>query len=239
MRKAILYLASASPRRHEILKQLQIPHCVLLLPPPPGEDEPQLPGEPPYDYVRRTSREKALRATAWLKDRPEQTQKFIAAKYRSHCVIHTMPGSSPDNDATARDENTGKLTVGTVPYVLSADTSVILDGNILGKPRDHDHAFKILKSLSGRTHQVHTAITLSYDSKLSEAVSVSTVRFKDLSDSEITRYCETGDPMGKAGAYGIQGPAAAFVSQLCGSYTGVMGLPAFETATLLAASGYR
>lgn len=225
----ILYLASASPRRHEILKQLLIPHRVLCIPAPAGEDEPQLPNETPQDYVRRTSHEKALRAAKWLQRHPdEQIQPFIRAVFDPQITY-----KSEEIDIAAPTP-----AVPAKHYVLSADTTVVLDQKILGKPESRSDAIQTLKSLSGQIHHVHTAVTLVCDQQISEAVSISTVCFKPLSDAEIEAYCATDEPMGKAGAYGIQGPAAAFVSHLSGSYTGVMGLPAYETAELLAAAGY-
>jgi len=116
---------------------------------------------------------------------------------------------------------------------LSADTTVILDNDILGKPASRDDARRMLACLSGRTHTVHTAVVLAYGDQLLEDVSITQVRFKSLSDAEIDDYCATGEPMGKAGAYGIQGKAAVFIEHISGSYTGVMGLPIFETWRLL------
>ncbi len=194
-----LYLASASPRRREILDQLGIPHRVLRVPAPEGEDEPQLPGEAAADYVRRTAREKAERAVLWLAgpQRPE--------------------GLPPPGEA----------------LILAADTTVILDGEVLGKPRDPADAASMLARLSGRVHQVHTAVVLAVRGRLLEGLSASEVRFKPLSHHDIEAYCATGEPLGKAGAYAIQGRAGTFVRHLSGSYTGVMGLPAYETALLL------
>ncbi len=117
--------------------------------------------------------------------------------------------------------------------VLSADTTLELDGEIIGKPDDADHAVSILRRLSGREHRVLTAVALADDSFLTQRLSVSTVRMKDISDEEIAAYVESGEPFGKAGAYGIQGRAAAFISEIHGSYSGIMGLPLFETAELL------
>src|SRR5690606_20042676 len=120
--------------------------------------------------------------------------------------------------------------------ILSADTTVILDNDVLGKPEDADHACDMLRRLSGRTHAVHTAVALACGEVLHEEVSITSVRFKTLSTAEITAYCRSGEPMGKAGAYGIQGKAGMFVEAISGSYTGVMGLPVFETGRLLQAA---
>lgn len=187
-----LYLASASPRRRELLAQIGLAHTVLQVPAPPGEDEPQHPGEPAADYVRRTARDKAERGRLWM------AQQQLAP----------LP-------------------------LLAADTTVILDGAVLGKPADRDDAIGMLTRLSGATHQVHTAVALWHEGQLHEDVSISEVRMRPLSADDMARYCDSGEPYGKAGAYGIQGLAGSFVAYLSGSYTGVMGLPIFETANLL------
>ena len=190
-----IYLASASPRRREILLQLGVPHEVLRLPPVPGDDEPQLPGEAPADYVARTARDKAERALTLL----------------------------------AQPEFSGM----TPRPILAADTTVILDDDVLGKPTDQQHARDMLMRLSGREHEVRTAVVLATPNLFFEAVSVTTVQFSRLSRDEIETYCATGEPMDKAGAYGIQGLAGLFVERISGSYTGVMGLPVYETGQLL------
>ncbi|NYT37132.1 septum formation inhibitor Maf [Allopusillimonas soli] len=187
-----IYLASASPRRHEILVRMGVEHEVLHVPAPEGEDEPRLPGEPPEDYVRRTAREKAQRAADWVRT-PLDTSRPI----------------------------------------LAADTTVILEHDLLGKPADLDDARTMLARLSGSIHSVHTAIAVAYQDSLLEDVSITQVRFRALTPQDIDSYCASGEPMGKAGAYGIQGRAGMFVQHLSGSYTGVMGLPMFETARLL------
>jgi septum formation protein len=194
-----IYLASASPRRHELLLQMGVTHDILRVPAPAGEDEPRLPGEPAHVYVRRTARDKALRARHWVDG-----------------------GATVDGKPLDRSRP-----------ILSADTTVILDGDILGKPADTEDAAAMLARLSGRSHSVHTAIALSRGAELLEDVSITEVRFKHLSLEEIRAYCATGEPMGKAGAYGIQGLAGLFVEYISGSYTGVMGLPVFETGRLL------
>ncbi len=121
--------------------------------------------------------------------------------------------------------------------LLAADTTVILAGKVLGKPVDRDDAIRILRALSGSAHEVHTAVAVCSGGRLQEAVSVTEVRMRELTDAEISRYCDSGEPFGKAGAYGIQGLAGTFISHIAGSYTGVMGLPLFETANLLRAAG--
>lgn len=116
--------------------------------------------------------------------------------------------------------------------VLGADTAVVIDGHILGKPRDRAHGMEMLRMLSGRSHRVVTGIAL-VAAQSSVCVNVSEVRFRKLDDAEIARYWDTGEPADKAGGYAIQGYAAAFIEHLQGSYSGVMGLPLFETARLL------
>ncbi|MFY3140328.1 Maf family protein [Achromobacter xylosoxidans] len=193
---ARLYLASASPRRRELLTQIGLPHEVLRVPAPPGEDEPQHPGESAADYVRRTARDKAERGRDWLRAQS----------------LPVMP-------------------------LLAADTTVILAGQVMGKPADRDDAMRILQALSGQTHQVHTAVALWSGERLLESVSITEVQMRPLQPEEIARYCDSGEPYGKAGAYGIQGLAGTFIARIDGSYTGVMGLPLFETANLLRAAG--
>ena len=122
--------------------------------------------------------------------------------------------------------------------VLAADTTLELDGCIIGKPSDADDAIRILRRLSAKTHRVLTAVAVAFEGRLESALSVSEVRFGALDEGEIRRYVASGEPMDKAGAYGIQGHAGLFVEQLTGSYTGVKGLPLFETGALLRRFGY-
>ena len=117
--------------------------------------------------------------------------------------------------------------------VLCADTTVALGRQILGKPEDVKDAFRILKALSGQTHRVLTAVAVASGRKRRMSVSVSQVTFAPMKMSDIKGYIESGEPMGKAGAYGIQGLAAAYISEIKGSYTGIMGLPLFETSEIL------
>lgn len=121
--------------------------------------------------------------------------------------------------------------------VLSADTTVVLDGRILGKPADHAEALAMLTALSGRSHEVLTAIAVCRHDRLETRVSVSVVEFAAVPIARLRQYAATGEPLDKAGAYGIQGRAGAFVKHLSGSYTGVMGLPLYETVELLEAFG--
>lgn len=135
--------------------------------------------------------------------------------------------------------------------VLGSDTSVVINGNILGKPKDHHDAVRMLKSLSGATHQVMTAVALaqapdnppnstsSTQAELSSVLSVSDVSFKTLSQVEIEQYVSSGECDDKAGAYAIQGLAATFITHLSGSFSGVMGLPIYETSELLKNAGIR
>ena len=118
--------------------------------------------------------------------------------------------------------------------VLAADTSVVCDATVLGKPLDEADAVDMLRRLSGREHRVLSAVTLSTQDKQRTVLSESRVRFREISIEEAQQYYRSGEPLGKAGAYAIQGYAAVFVEQLVGSYSGVMGLPLFETAQLLA-----
>ena len=121
--------------------------------------------------------------------------------------------------------------------VLAADTAVILGRRILGKPQNDAEAASMLQSLSGRTHQVITAVAIAFEGKLKLAQSESAVTFRRLAPDEIARYIASGEPRDKAGAYAIQGFAAAFISRIEGSYSGVMGLPLFETSRLLKSFG--
>jgi septum formation protein len=187
---AMLYLASKSPRRRELLGRLGIDPRLLDIDIP----EVRQPGEPAFDYVRRVSREKA---------------------------------------------GAGLLAVAGVPdaLVLAADTEVVLDDEVFGKPNDADDAMRMLARLSGRTHQVVSVVWLMSAAREAQAVSVSEVTFAALTPAQIDGYLACGEWMGKAGAYAIQGRAEAFVSRLDGSYSGVMGLPVHETSALLADFG--
>jgi septum formation protein len=179
-----LILASASPRRRELLDQLGIRYEVL----PADIHETPEPGETPEAYVRRVAADKSLAA-------------------------QRLAGSP-------------------LP-VLAADTEVVLDGEVLGKPRDFEHTREMLTRLSGREHRVLSAVSLRSGASHWEALSTSTVAFRDIAPAEIEAYWATGEPRGKAGAYAVQGLGAVFIRQLSGSYSGVMGLPLFETAELL------
>ncbi len=123
--------------------------------------------------------------------------------------------------------------------VLSADTTVAVGGDILGKPVDREDAVAMLKRISGTTHSVHSAVAVKYNDRFEAALSTTEVRIRELEDDEIRRYVATGEPFDKAGAYGIQGRASLFIEHISGSYSGVVGLPIYETACLLASFGLR
>ena len=191
-----IYLASQSPRRRELLKQIGVNFEMLLMRSNPQRelavDESPLKDEIPSDYVQRICKLKAQAGWNALK-------------------LRNLP-----------------------PFpVLAADTTVTVDDTIIGKPTDHDHAVEILRSLSGRQHKVLTAVALSYEDRFEMRLSSTIVTFSKLDDARIHRYLLNNDVNDKAGAYGIQGHAGAFVERLDGSYTGVMGLPLFETVELL------
>ncbi|HEY9541308.1 MAG TPA: Maf family nucleotide pyrophosphatase, partial [Luteimonas sp.] len=148
------------------------------------------------------------------------------------------PGEGPADYVrrVAREKaGAGLLRVVDVPgaAVLGADTEVILGDEVFGKPRDAEDAAGMLRRLSGRTHEVVSAVSVVSAGREAQAVSVSQVTFGELSEAQIAAYVATGEPMGKAGAYAIQGGGEVFVSKLSGSYSGVMGLPLYETARLL------
>lgn len=123
--------------------------------------------------------------------------------------------------------------------VLSGDTTVALGDKILGKPADREEAVSFLRQLSGKTHQVHSAIAVKFDNRVEVAVSTTDVQFREMEDQEIRQYVNGGEPLDKAGGYAIQGRAAVFVVSIAGSYSGVMGLPLYETSQILAKFGYR
>ena len=163
----------------------------------------------------------------------------------SHTVVgadideSVKPGEAP-RDYVLRMARQKALTVrerGESLPVLAADTTVVLDNTIYGKPRDRADGMAMLGRLSGRTHEVLTAVALASSNEVTVRLSVSTVRFRGLSPEECAAYWDTGEPRDKAGGYAIQGAAAVFIEALSGSYSGVMGLPLFETGELLRAAG--
>jgi septum formation protein len=185
-----IVLASASPRRRELLAQRGVTHDVL----PMDVDETPLPGEAPPALVQRLARIKAL--------------------------------AGRERDGGSR-------------HVLGADTVVVVDGGIFGKPVDRADALRMLMALSGREHQVFTAVALAVQGtqgRVLAALSETTVRMRPIHPRQASDYWDSGEPQGKAGAYGIQGLGAVFIEHIRGSYTGVMGLPLYETAQLLQAA---
>lgn len=123
--------------------------------------------------------------------------------------------------------------------VLAADTTVTIDGQILGKPANHDEAMHMLQLLSGRTHQVLTAVAVRIEDQINEVLHRSDVRFAALSEKTMRAYCDLPEPFDKAGGYGVQGHAAQFIEHISGSHSGIMGLPLFETTRLLAQAGIK
>jgi len=184
-----LILASASPRRHQLLVQIGVPHRIV----PAHIAEEQQPGEQGEACVARLAVQKAR----WVW---EQSDK-------------TLP-------------------------VLGADTAVLIDERMLGKPRHRDEALAMLAQLSGRTHQVLSGIALIAAAGVVQTrLSVSEVRFREVAEAEAAAYWDSGEMQDKAGGYAIQGRGAVFVAELRGSYSGVMGLPLLETAELLRDAG--
>jgi septum formation protein len=184
-----IVLASASPRRRELLAQLGVPHEVLAV----DVDEAPLPGEPPAVLAQRLARAKAVAG-------------------------HARAGGSRT--------------------VLGSDTVVVVDGVAFGKPEGRADALRMLAALSGRDHQVMTAVAVAVPGnagRVLESLSTTTVRMRAIAPGEAEAYWQTGEPLGKAGAYAIQGLGAAFIEHIEGSYSGVMGLPLYETAALLQA----
>lgn len=196
----VLYLASKSPRRKEILAGMGIDDIEIVHAGPAvltafEGDEVQHADEPPEEYVVRTASEKA-----------RQAMQRIAAEGKP-----ALP-------------------------VLAADTVVICEGKILGKPADPEEAAQFMQRLSGRSHEVRTAVVVN-DGKSDElhvAVSVSQVTFAKLTEAQIKAYVQTDEPYDKAGGYAVQGLAGLFIEHIAGSYSGIMGLPVYETAQLLA-----
>ncbi len=182
-----IILASTSPRRRELLNQINVRHLVQTV----EIDESPLPNELPENYVQRLALEKALACQ----------QKFNP----------TLP-------------------------ILAADTTVVLDNQIMGKPLNEIDAFQMLNQLSGKTHHVLTAIAL-LGNQQNVVISTTEVTFKTLTENEIRAYWQSGEPLDKAGSYAIQGKGSLFIERINGSFSGVMGLPLFETAQLLALEG--
>ena len=182
-----IILASASPRRRELLDQIKVSYQIHAV----DLDETPWPNEQPLAYVKR-----------------------VAAEKSALCVEQLKP----------------------VLPVLAADTSVILGDIIMGKPKNQADALNMLMQLSGKTHQVVSALSLRGREHF-EALSITDVTFRDLSEQEMLDYWETGEPIDKAGSYAIQGLGGLFVQSIVGSFSGVVGLPLFETAQLLSKQG--
>jgi septum formation protein len=180
----MIYLASASPRRRELLQQIGIKFELLLV----VADESVLDHELPQDYVLRVAR--------------------LKAHHGAQSAQNCWP-------------------------VLAADTIVVVDKQILLKPENQQDAMSMLQKLSGRSHQVKTAIAVAYDDKISTEVVTTDVTFRQLGQSEIVDYWLSGEPVDKAGAYAIQGLGGKFVKSINGSYSAVVGLPLVETQQLL------
>jgi len=189
-----LVLASASPRRQELLRGIGLDFTVV----PADADESLHPDEKPVDYVERVARDKALAVVAKL-------------------------GMGATGDVV----------------VLAADTTVDVDGEVLAKPEDDDDASRMLRLLSGRTHQVHTAVIAWRVSGMQTVTVTTDVTFVDLDEATIGWYIATGEHLDKAGAYGIQGAAGALVERIDGSPSNVIGLPLVDTVALLRRSGIR
>jgi septum formation protein len=190
MKKDFIYLASASPRRGELLRQIGVPFKIRTA----EIAEVRADGERPDAYVRRLAAEKA--EVVWA-----------------------------------------RVAVAAPRPVLAADTAVVLGGRVFGKPAGAAEAEEMLLVLSGRTHLVLTAVALRCGESSETLLSESEVRFRSTTAEERTAYCRSSEPLDKAGGYGIQGRAAMFVEHLSGSYSGVVGLPLFETAELLRRCG--
>lgn len=183
-----VYLASASPRRQDLLRQAGIAHQVIV----PSIDEVVQSGETAEDFVMRVAREKA---------------QFVLA-----LVAQQGKPAAP---------------------VLGADTCIVLEGEIFGKPADREQGIHMLSRLAGRSHEVLTGVALLSEGKLLQELSRSRVVFGVMSASEIEDYWDSGEPADKAGAYAIQGSAAAFIERIEGSYTGIVGLPLFEVTNMI------
>jgi len=187
-----IYLASASPRRQQLLHQVGVSHQVIV----PDVDEVVWQGESPEAFVTRMALEKAQAGLARVQ----------------------AEGLSP-------------------APVLGADTCIVLDEEIIGKARDRSDGIRILQRLAGRSHQVLTGVALVTGDDVQQALSRSIVTFRALSNEEIETYWDSGEPDDKAGAYAIQGKAAAFIERIEGSYSGIVGLPLFDVVNMIKNSG--
>lgn len=197
-----IYLASRSPRRRELLKQIGVRFNTLMMRDTLGRDvdidEQPLANEIPNDYIYRIAHAKANEG--WKR-----------------VIQRRLP----------------------IYPVLAADTIVTIDGCILGKPKDSEHAETMLRALSGRSHHVLTAIAVCVKDNIQVRLSASSVRFREIGDEEIRNYLANNYILDKAGAYAIQGMAAVFIVEIVGSYSGIMGLPLYETSQLLEEMGIK
>ncbi|MEO7344574.1 MAG: Maf family protein [Methylotenera sp.] len=187
----VIYLASRSPRRVELLKQIGL-SCQIL---PADIDETQLLNESPASYVIRLAQQKA-----------EACSQRLSLAERQHPI-------------------------------LAADTTVVLAGKVLNKPLDAEDAHAMLRALSGTVHEVHTAVALAFTGSVEVVLSTTKVEMMPLTDAQIEAYIASGEHQDKAGSYGIQGVAGTWIKRIEGSYSGVMGLPLYETAELLRKHG--
>lgn len=203
-----VYLASNSPRRRELLDQIGVRFNVLSIDIP----EEVLLNETPVDYVQRLSIEKAKAGIKQLKLNTSEIDKIGLSNWQS----------------------TKKHA--TIGLVIGADTAVVCNGEILGKPESPEHAKAMIQQLSARTHEVFTGVSVC-GSRVLTALSRTLVTFRAITEQEIMAYIATNEGADKAGSYAIQGKAAIFIENIHGSYSGVMGLPLFETAALLSKSG--
>lgn len=196
MPRTKVILASQSPRRVELLKQMGV-DCDIL---PADIDESVLANEPPETYVLRLAKQKAQAARRLVQQKSNELQK--------PSELQPLP-------------------------IIAADTTVVLNDEILGKPEDDADATRMLTLLSGATHLVLTAVAIEFQGQTEVKLSSTQVAMMPLTSAQISNYLALGEHRGKAGSYGIQGLAAAWIKEIHGSYSGVMGLPIYETACLL------
>jgi len=203
-----IYLASQSPRRRELLEQIGVRFNVLNIDVPEDKN----PTESAYEYVERLAIAKANAGKIALNEQYLESEKNTLRCWQS------------------------KKKHATIDIVIGSDTAVVCDERILGKPVSSEDAAEMLRLLSGRTHEVLTGVAVSGSSILT-IVSRNLVTFRELSEVDISRYIATNEGVDKAGGYAVQGLAAIFIEKIQGSYSGVMGLPLYETANLLSQSG--
>ena len=196
MTRQMIYLASRSPRRRELLKQAGVTFEIMLL----REDQ---------------------KRGADVNETPQPSEKADVYCQRLACTKAELAALYM-----------GRRSLPPRP-VLAADTTVLCDGVIIGKPADREDAIRIIKGLAGRQHEVITAVAVATPDRLEQAVSRSRVWFRPMEDDEVRRYVDSGESLDKAGAYAIQGRAAVFATRIEGSFSGIMGLPLAETAELL------